>query len=297
MLVGAARVASAQSAGAQAESLFRQGKDLVAAGKLAEACAAFDASEKAEPAVTTRLNQADCREKNGQIATAWGLFIDAERETRIATDDRDKALHATAVARAAKLEPLLSTLAITVEHPIDGLEIRRDGARVEAGAWGKALPIDGGTVTITASAPGRREWHGTVTVKPEQDRQAIAIPALAAAPSVERGGVASRSYVVPIALAAGFVALGGVAVGFDLWGDSTYDKSKAATTVSDARDLWHSANTKRYVAETAGIAGVACAGVAIWQFLSVRRERGESSVAVTPFASSDRAGLVLQGRF
>src|ERR1043165_2477273 len=85
-----AGVASADSSSAQAEVLFRKGKELLAAGKTAEACDAFDASEKLGPAVSTVLNQAACREKNGQIATAWGLFVEAERQTRGASDAAGK---------------------------------------------------------------------------------------------------------------------------------------------------------------------------------------------------------------
>src|SRR5262249_6041948 len=76
-LLLAAGTAHAQPAGAQAETLFRQGKDLMAKGKIAEACAAFDASQKLEPTISALLNLAACREKNGQLATAWGLFLEA----------------------------------------------------------------------------------------------------------------------------------------------------------------------------------------------------------------------------
>ncbi|MEO6773826.1 MAG: hypothetical protein ABI467_12550, partial [Kofleriaceae bacterium] len=51
VLAAAAPSAFAQPAGAQAEILFRKGQDLLAHGKTAEACAAFDASEKLEPGV------------------------------------------------------------------------------------------------------------------------------------------------------------------------------------------------------------------------------------------------------
>ena len=71
--------AFAQPASAQAEVLFRQGRDLMAAGKVAEACSAFDESQRLEPEITTLLNVAACREKLGQLATAWGLFLDAAR--------------------------------------------------------------------------------------------------------------------------------------------------------------------------------------------------------------------------
>src|SRR5215207_2480988 len=88
---------------AKAEALFRQGRELMAAGKLGEACAAFDASQRLEAATTTLFNQADCREKNGQLATAWGLFVEAERKTRGARDATGVKLHKVAADRAAKL--------------------------------------------------------------------------------------------------------------------------------------------------------------------------------------------------
>ena len=42
--------------------------------------------------VATLLNHASCREKNEQLATAWGLFLEAERQTRAATDEPTPAL-------------------------------------------------------------------------------------------------------------------------------------------------------------------------------------------------------------
>src|SRR5262249_8883682 len=76
--IGAPR-AFAQSVSVQAQSLFDEGRKLLKAGKLAEACAAFESSQKLDPAVTTLLNLADCREQNHQFATAWGAFVDAKR--------------------------------------------------------------------------------------------------------------------------------------------------------------------------------------------------------------------------
>lgn len=69
--------AAAQSAATQADALFKQGRAQMAAGNLEAACTAFDSSQQLDPAVTTLLNLADCREKRGQLATAWGLFVEA----------------------------------------------------------------------------------------------------------------------------------------------------------------------------------------------------------------------------
>ncbi|MBA2542208.1 MAG: tetratricopeptide repeat protein, partial [Deltaproteobacteria bacterium] len=71
--------AAADSRTDQADALFRQGRAHAAAGRLAEACAAFDDSQQLAPATTTLFNQADCREKNRQLATASRLFAQAER--------------------------------------------------------------------------------------------------------------------------------------------------------------------------------------------------------------------------
>jgi serine/threonine-protein kinase len=174
--------AAAQPSGAsaQAEVLFRQGKELMGAGKTAEACAAFDASQKLEPTISTRMNQANCREKNGQLATAWGLFLDAERQTRSASDGATKQLHQVALDRAGKVEARLSSLrfAVPADHRIAGLEIVRDSDPVDPATWNTKLPVDGGTYTITARAPGVAAWTTTVVVAAERDAKSIEIPKL-----------------------------------------------------------------------------------------------------------------------
>src|SRR5262245_40404877 len=282
LLALAARTADAQPSGAQAETLFRQGKELMAKGKIAEACAAFDASQKLDPTIATLLNQAACREKNGQFATAWGLFLEAERQTRTATDAATQQLHQVAATKAAKLEPRLSTLTINVpgENRIGGLQVTRAGDVVDPGAWNKALPVDGGSYRIAATAPGNAEWSTTVAIGNEHDVKTIEIPKLkaaalepprpkqAAAPETEPAPVESpRSRAVPL-------ALGGAAIGLELWARSTYDQSRTEVDNAKQDSLWHSANTRRYLAEGLGVAGLASAGVAVW--LYVREPRSES---------------------
>ena len=309
--------AQAQSSTAQAETLFRQGKDLMAHGNIADACAAFDASQKLDPTLATLLNQASCREKNGQLATAWGLFLDAERQSRAASDDATKGLHQVATDHAAKLEPRLSTLMITValENRVGGLEILRNNVPIDPGAWNKALPVDGGTYKITARAPGNADWSSTVTVLVERDAKTIETPKLKAAAlkSPDAGGAAAagatvtsdhpRSKVIPLALGAAAVGLFAGAVGFELSASSTYDESKREMDNAKQDSLWQSANTRRYVAVGFGVAGIAAAGVAVWLYL--RGGDPEASAHITqvgrlivePILGSDRAGLVLTGTY
>jgi hypothetical protein len=197
-LLTATRAAHAQSAGAQAEVLFRRGKELLAVGKIAEACAAFDASQKLDPTMPTVMNQANCREKNGQLATAWGLFVDVERQTRTATDQVSQQLHAVAADRAAKLEPRLSTLRIDVpaNNRIGGLEILRDGEVLDPVTWNQALPIDSGTYRISARAPGNAEWSSSIGVAPERDAKIVEIPMLRAVDLVPSARDAERATAI-----------------------------------------------------------------------------------------------------
>jgi hypothetical protein len=327
-IVAWSSVAHAQPAGAQAEVLFRQGRDLMDAGKITEACVAFEASQKLEPAVTTLMNLAGCREKLGQIATAWGLFLDAVRQTRSASDAASKKLHNVAQARAQKLEPRISKLAINVplQSQFDGLEITRGTDRVEAGLWNRALPIDGGTYTVTARAPGSNPWSTQITVAAENDTKTVEIPDLRNLPRYfdkpvasarrEQPAVASQapaedepedsapaaprrsSRVVPLAVGAGAVALLGGALGFELWARSRYDAAKSETMSQPRRDeLYDSANTKRYVAQGLALGGIAAGGVAVWLYLHDRRRESrvstEARVRVIPTAS----GFALLGRF
>jgi hypothetical protein len=182
MIAAASPRALAQPASVQAQSLFDDGQRLMQAGKFAEACAAFESSQKLDPAVTTLLNLADCREQNRQLATAWGTFVDANRMARAASNDK---LARVATTHAHKLEPRLSklTISVPVDHNVPGLEVLRGKDRVDPAGWNHALPIDGGTYTIAARAPGRTPWTITRTIKVESDAQTIEIPKLVDAKS------------------------------------------------------------------------------------------------------------------
>jgi tetratricopeptide (TPR) repeat protein len=332
LVVGAVpTLASAEPAGAQAEVLFREGRALMTAGKIAEACAALEQSQKLDPAPTTLINLAACREKLGQIATAWGLFLEAERQTRSASDPAAQQLNKVARERAAKLESRVPKLTISVpdRSKMDGLEVVRDKESIPAVMWNRALPVDGGTYTITARAPGANEWSTRVTIASEADTKTVDIPDLRnLKPDLDRGATVTagaaqpapppspspppspesaspeqagqRGSFAPIVVGAGAVALLGGALGLSLWGDSTYDKAKAEMTDQARRDsLYDSANLKRYAAEGLAVVGVGCAGVAVWLYLRQRGARAETASAragelmLTPTAS----GIGVVGRF
>jgi len=316
--------ALAQSAGAQAEVLFRRGRDLLAAGQVAEACSAFKESQRLEPAVTTLLNLAGCRERLGQFATAWGLFLDVARQTRSAGDATSQQLHDVAQARAQKLEPRVSRLTINVpqKSQVDGLEITRGKDRVDAGLWNRALPIDGGTYTITARAPGANAWSIQVTVAAESDIRTVEIPdlrnlprdldkpAVAAAPSplappstvvpaiARAPGSSHTSHVVPLVVGASALALLGGGLGFELRAEARYDAAKSETTSGPRRDsLYSSANTNRYIAEALAASGLAAGAAAVWLYLRAGDHRPDARIHASVHVVPTASGLAVSGRF
>lgn len=317
-LIVAATPARGQPAGRGAEELYNQGRALVAAGNTVEACAAFEQSQKLEPKVTTLIALAACRERLGQLATALELLHEAEQQTRSASDDTSVQLHDIALDRVRKLAPRVPTLTISIpdQRKIDGLEILRDKEVVAAASWNRALPIDGGTFTITARAPGRSEWSTRVTLGISMDSRTVEVPdleiaatiepviqpprTLPAKPAAESARTGWRAHMLSISLGAGAVGLLGGALGLSLWGDSMYEDAKAELADQARRDaLEASAERKRYAAEGLAIAGVGCAGVAVWLYVRQRGTKAEPSStragrwSITPTTS----GIGVAGRF
>jgi hypothetical protein len=311
VVTGATGTAQAQS-NPQAEELFRQGRKAMEAKSYKEACEAFEGSQRLEASVSTLMNLADCREKNGQLATAWGLFLQVRTETR--DDAKLAGLRDAAVKRATALEPRLSRLTINVPESsrVDGLRVLRNDAEVDPATWNRSLPIDGGTYEISASAPGVQPWTKKVTVAVEGDTKSVDVPRFE--PVVGGGGGGgggvgpatrptdgggSRHRRKPLALALGGAGLvaGGVALVFELQGRGTLDDAKAATTQADQDRLYDDANGKHHLAQALGIAGGAClaAGVVVW--ITGKESAPPGGMSFAPIVARDHAGFAFGGSF
>ncbi|MDB4942096.1 MAG: hypothetical protein JWP97_1630 [Labilithrix sp.] len=188
LLTGAALVAgllvhvSPARAGdeAAAEALFAEAKRLAAQGKLAEACPKFAESNRLDRGAGTLIHLADCYEKNHQSASAWATFKDAASAAQAINRPEWQKL---ATQRAAALEPRLAKLTINVVAPADKIEVTRDGAPTSPASWGIPIPVDTGTHTVAAGAPGRKPFTTTVTVAKDGDRPEVVVPALEATPA------------------------------------------------------------------------------------------------------------------
>lgn len=290
--------ATADSTGARAEALFREGRELLTAGKLVEACAAFDTSDQLEHAVTTLINRADCRERHGELATAWGYFVDAERQTRNATDPEISGYHKLAAARAQLLEPRLSRLTVSVPDGVQVAElaITRGSGELAVGEWGRAVPVDGGSYTIHASAPGYESWSTTIEVSAERDVKTVVVPALRRKPSWARANLGG------LMVGAGSLTAIGGAVAFELLGESAATRSQTAP-VAQRISLWTTANRDRHIAEGLGVVGVAGVGVAAWLWFRHHDEDHDPALArrgdveVDPLLTGGSAGVQVLGRF
>ncbi|MDI1432325.1 tetratricopeptide repeat protein [Polyangium sorediatum] len=203
---------------AAADALFEEGRELLKAGRAAEACPKFAASQKLHPRPGRLLQLGDCYEKNGETARAWETFREAESAARV---DKDERRMEVASQRAGDLEPKLAKLVVEVppEARVAGLLVRRNGKSVEATAWGVAVPVDPGEQRIEVTAPGKKAWVGKVVVEGKPGVTTAWVPALVDEVKGEQVGAgkeegAGKSWVA-IGVGAG-LALAGIGTGVGL---------------------------------------------------------------------------------
>jgi len=165
---------------AAAEALFNQGRDLMTAGKFAEACPKFEASQQLDPGLGTMLNLAECYEKTGRTASAWAEYREAIPLARAAGS---KARLDLATERAQALQDRLSTLTIRAMSGDDEgvhLEVRRDGVALQEAELGSPIPVDPGEHVVEAVAPGKQPWTSKVQVGGDAAKVSVEIPKLQA---------------------------------------------------------------------------------------------------------------------
>jgi len=304
---------------AEAEALFREGRAKMDTGDYAAACPKLAESFEQDPGTGTLLALAMCRERAGQLASAWASYGQvASRSKREGRADREQAAREAMQA----LEPRLSHLTITVDRTtsaLPGLVIKRDGAPVGSGAWGAAVPIDPGEHVIEASAPGKQPWNKKLSIGAERDTQAIEVPELVPEPSAAPTApvAADASVGTPVSKGPPLRALGlavggagvvglGIGIGFGLRAQALNAQSNEnghcnAQNQCDAvggqkRDDAKSAATIATVGFVAG--GVlAAGGVTLFVLGTHRRDRTATLVEATPVVGQRDLGLLLRGRF
>ncbi|HET9930080.1 MAG TPA: hypothetical protein VFQ35_05325 [Polyangiaceae bacterium] len=173
-------VAWAETADATiAETLFREGQDLMQRGRVAEACAKFQASQTAQPALGTLLNLAVCHEREGKTASAWTEFSEVQATAARTQDEKRRAYAETHLKQLANK---LSKVEIHVVEPTPELRITLDGRVLPSAAWSSLIPVDPGEHTLEASAPGFRTFSEKRQFEAKAGTTAWQVPTLEALP-------------------------------------------------------------------------------------------------------------------
>jgi tetratricopeptide (TPR) repeat protein len=328
-VVGTAR---AQSNEALAIKAFDEGRAHLKAGKYAEACAAFERSQKLDPANGTLYNLAGCYVKLGKLATAWGAY-----RTLSETDTNDQR-RKDSRAQASALAPRLPKLVVTVVGgPPADLLVRLDDLDYTP-LLAVDNPIDLGAHTLTASAPGHAPWtqdlqittEGKTTtveitlVKQEPPGDAVkpmdpppdvsvppADPIVPGDPSPPAGGASPIDRGPPFSPTLGLV-VGGVGVAalatgvvFGLVARGRYqdaqflcgaeDQLCRAADVDAANAFADSARSAATISTVSVIGGAVLVGAGTGMFLYARSR--EAAVQVTPGGGGSAVGLTLGGSF
>lgn len=283
-----------------AQTLFDEGRKLAADGHCEEATPKFVASLKVMPSVGAQLNLADCAEKLGKTATAWAHFVEAAALAKRKNDDRE----VYARDRAATLAPKLAHLTLKTREPAPGMEIRRDGAAIDAGALGVSVPVDAGVHVVEATAPGRRPFRREVTIDHDGVNVEVEIPPLEPAPDAPPIATSTKSESAWGTQRIGAIVLGGVGVVglgvgtfFGLrarsrWNDALSTCTSAGCSASGAAEGRSAQHDAVVSTLSFGVAGAALVGGAILWLTAPHR-----SVDVAPTAGPGFAGLSVGGSF
>ena len=333
-LVCAFVVASATTAFAEsaADAAFKRGRELLKAGKYADACIEFEHSQKLDPALGTEFNIAQCSEKIGKLARALELYrgllprdTNAERK-RIVADAIPKL-----EARVPKLlvrvpTPPPSGFTMTIQGKNSVVPPRRLVANTP-------VEMDLGEYEIVAQATNHPDWRHDVRIDTEGKTTTVDAPFAAPRPTVPTEPTPStttpattplpaaeptndpddpepapaprsrRKLYGVISLGVGGAALVGGVV-FGAMARSKWSEAKdvcggtTCTTqahVMRANELGDDARSKATLSTIFVLAGTAAAatGVVLW----LTAPSSESATQVTAHPTTGGAGITLSGRF
>jgi hypothetical protein len=327
LAVPAGARAQAPSNDVAATALFDEGRKLMASHDYATACPKLAESQRLSPSGGTLLNLAECYEKNGQTASAWAAWKDAAgRANAAGKADVEK----RASDRATALEPNLAKLTVTlaVGSDVPGLEVKRDGAVVGHAEFGTALPVDPGTHTVEASAPGKQPWSGKVDVAAKQKDATVTVTLVDAPappppppPPPNPAGTgtppppptqpppqetSSWSTQKTLAVVAGGVGVVGVAVGsiFGLRAKSKNDEAlqpqncpTSSLCTQNGLNLTNDAKSAASLSTIGFVAGgvLVAAGVVLW--VTAPSSTTQTGIRLAPTVAPSFGGLSLDAAF
>ncbi len=305
-----------------ADDAFKQGRELLKAGKFAQACEQFEKSQELDPALGTLYNIAQCDAEIGKLAESLAAYKE------VITRDTNATRRQAASDAAAKLELRVPRVIVKAEV---GVTLELDGQPIAADA---PIPVDVGKHKLVATKGGRRGPVTTVKVPDEGKTVSVSAKLPAEEGDVEMRVPETRSHQPDLkvmdptesgapaendhaglweshrkAIAIGTIAVGGAALAtglvFGALASSNWNDAKALcngmTTCSSqmladqAAALGNSAQSKATASTIFVIAGIgiATAGVVIY----ATAPRKEHQIAVTAMPALDGGSFALSGKF
>jgi hypothetical protein len=160
-----------------AEVLFREGRDLMRAGRFAEACPKLRDSQRLDPGIGTLLNLAHCYEQSDKTASAWAAYNEAAATARGAGQSSRQRL---ARDHAKALESRLVHLKIAVETKAGEEEpaVEIDGEPFPRTLWNSRFPIDPGEHVVRAHSPGKKPFTTRIMVREGTAEHSVELPLL-----------------------------------------------------------------------------------------------------------------------
>jgi hypothetical protein len=303
---------------ALAQQLFKDARALMASGRAAEACPNFAESDRLDPEIGTHLNLALCHEAIGKTASAWVEFGEvADRAD--AQHDAERANFAR--QHAQDLDKKLSRVRLRVEGAGPKLGVSIDGVAIGPSGWAAPLPLDPGTHTLRADAPGKSPLSQSfevptgpstidMTLAALEDAPAApaAVPAMPASatpapPPGEPGAVHDESHGArTLGIVLGAVGVVGIGIG-SYFGIDTFSKNSTANADCPGDrcsptgvDAGRSAQTSATISTIAFGAGIASLGAgAYFFFFSGPRDAKRGALRAAPLLGSSTAGVQLVG--
>jgi hypothetical protein len=318
-----ARAQSTDDARARADTLFREGQDLLSAGQVQTACAKLEESQRLDPKIGRLLNVAYCHEQLGKIATAWSEYNQA---AALALQTKQAERESFARKQANQLAHKLSFIRLDLSAAPDISQVLLDGSALSRDQWTVPFPVDPGDHSLTFGASGRKSRTQAVAVstpgtmrvaidplEPEPSNSSSSetpAPAPSAPAAVQPApqpqldqapSSASPPSRLPgwIVGGAGVAALG-VGAGFGLLAMSQKNDAdpqcpnhqctrEGTSSIDDAK-------TSALISTIGFAAGAVGIGVGAWLILRPAPAPATAAHAqLVPYVAADRAGVAFQG--
>jgi hypothetical protein len=169
-------MAEAQDKTAVAQRLFTEGRARLKAQDYERACALLAESAELDAKVGTLASLGQCEEGRGLLANAWVAWQKAVYAAQASNDRRLEAVKSD----FQRVDERVPKLLINASSPPPELRVIIDGdISLSAASLGIPFPVNVGSHTLQATAPGKQPWSAQVDASIERQQISVNVPRLA----------------------------------------------------------------------------------------------------------------------